>query len=72
MGYLCNGQTQLWACHIKYYRRVQQCVLKADRVLTVYGIFPEYYKRLAFQFEERVESIAGYNDNYVLQKTLKR
>ena len=47
-------------------------MLKADRVLTVYGIFPEYYKRLAFQFEERVESIAGYNDNYVLQKTLKR
>ena len=27
-------------------------VLKADRVLTVYDMFSEYYKRLAFQFEE--------------------
>ena len=28
-------------------------VLKADRVLTVYGMFSEFYKRLAFQSEER-------------------
>ena len=36
-------------------------------------MFSEFYKRLAFQFEERMKCIAGYNnDNYVLPKTLDK
>ena len=48
-------------------------VLKADRVLTVYGMLSEFYKRLAFQSEERMKCIAGYNNgNYVLPKALDK
>ena len=43
-------------------------VLKVDRALTVYVMLSEYYKRLAFQFEERMKCIAGYNDNYVFPR----
>ena len=32
----------------------------------------EFYKRLAFQSEERMKCNAGYNDNYVLPKTLEK
>ena len=49
----------------------QQCVLKANRVLTVDGMLSEFYKILAFQSEERNGVYCWmYNDNYVLQKTL--
>ena len=47
-------------------------VLKEDRTLTVYGVFSEYYKRLAFQYEQRAEHIKGCTDNDVCPKTLKK
>ena len=43
-------------------------VLKVDRALTVCGMLSEFYKRLDFQFEERVKCIAGNNDNYVFPR----
>ena len=35
-------------------------------------MFSEYYKRLAFQYEQRAEHIKGYTDNDVCPKTLKK
>ena len=77
-GYLNGIEHKLWATYAMdkpNYGHVtsniaefNNSVLKADRVLTVYGMFSEYYKRLASQFEDRMGCIAGYNDNYVLPK----
>ena len=47
-------------------------VLKEDMTLTVYGVFSEYYKRLAFQYEQRAEHIKGCTDNDVCPKALKK
>ena len=38
----------------------------------MYGVFSEYYKRLAFQYEQRAEHIKGCTDNDVCPKTLKK
>ena len=81
-GYLIGSEHKLWATYAmdkpnyghvtSYIAESINSVLKSDRVLTVYGMFSEYYKRLASQFEDRMGYIAGYNDNYVLPKTLEK
>ena len=38
----------------------------------MYSVFSEYYKRLAFQYEQRAEHIKRCTDNDVCPKTLKK
>ena len=38
----------------------------------MYGVFSEYYKRLAFQHEQRAEHIKRRTDNGMCPKTLKK
>ena len=43
-------------------------VLKEDRTLTVYGVFSEYYKRLAFQYEQRAVAHQGMHRQRCVSK----